>query len=333
MRAKAHRWLISIALLSFLVFTPQVLGFLGLSARQTAFWLALLTQIFIWGLFAMSYDLLFGYTGLLSLGHAIFFGLGIYGVILSILYWGFSPWEALGMGFVVAILGAAIIGAIAVRIPGHGFLIVTAVLSLIVFLLVDAESGWTGGTNGITVQLPQLDFGLFHLSLFDPRESYLLALGVLICAYAVLRWLTRSPLGRALVLIRENKPRADSLGYPTLRLKFIAFVISGTFAGLAGLLYALINQFAEAKLLDWTVSANALIWTLIGGAGTLSGPLLGTGLLKLLEYGLGGWWPQGYPLLIGLLLLVIAIAAPRGLLGALRVLRTLRVSFIKGIQG
>lgn len=324
MRAKTLRGLISMALVSFLLFTPQILGFWGLSARQTAFWLALLTQIWIWGLFAMSYDLLFGYTGLLSLGHAIFFGLGIYGVTLPILRWGFSPWEALGMGLVLAIAAAAIIGAIAVRVPGHGFLIVTAVVALIIYLLIDAESGWTGGTNGMTVQLPQLDFGLFHLSLFDPRQSYLLALGALIFSYAVLRWLSQTPLGRAFVLIRENELRAESLGYPTLRLKFIAFVISGTFAGLAGLLYALINQFAEAKLLDWTVSANALVWTLIGGAGTLSGPLLGTGLLKLLEYELGGWWPQGYPLLIGLLLLVIAIAAPRGLLG------TLRVFFIRG---
>lgn len=326
MTGKALRVLIPIGGLLLLGFLPQILGLFGLSARQTAFWLALLTQLFIWGLFAMSYDLLLGYTGLLSLGHAIFFGLGIYGVALSTLHWGFSPWEALGMGLAVTIAGAAMIGAIAVRVPGHGFLIVTAVVSLILYLLVDAESGWTGGTNGVTVRLPQLDFGLFHLSLFDSHQGYRLTLGALISSYGVLRWLTQTPLGRAFVLVRENEPRAEALGYPTLRLKFIAFVISGTFAGLAGLLYVLINQFAEAQLLDWTVSANALIWTLIGGSGTLSGPLLGTGLLKLFEHILSGWWPQGYPLFVGLLLLVIALAAPRGLLG------TLRVLFIRGIQ-
>jgi branched-chain amino acid transport system permease protein len=328
MIVKALRWLSPIAALSLLVFIPQMLLLLGLSGRQTAFWLSMLSQIFIWGLFAMSYNLIFGYTGLLSLGHAIFFGLGIYGVFIPILHWGFSPWAALAMGLATALIGAALVGSIAVRVSGHGFLIVTAVASLIAFLVADSERGWTGGTNGVTLTIPHLDFGFFRLSLFDPRQSYLLVLTALALSYGLLRWLVSTPLGHAFKLIRENESRAAALGYPTLRLKLIAFVISGTFAGIAGLLYALVNQFADAGLFDWTVSANALIWTLIGGAGTLSGPLIGTGLLNLIEYELNGWWPQGYPLLVGLLLLVIAIAAPRGF-GALR---TLRVSFIKGIQ-
>lgn len=307
--------LIALALLAFI---PQLLALAGLPGRQGAFWLSLLTQMLIWGLFALSYDLLFGYAGLLSLGQAIFFGLAIYGVTLSSLYWGFSPWEALGSGLLISLVGAMLVGIVAVRVPGHGFLIVTAVISLIVYLVAVTASGWTGGTNGVTVTIPSLDFGFLRLSLFDPRQGYWLALGLLMLSYAALRWLTRTPLGRALELIRENEPRAEALGYPTLRLKFVVFVISGGFAGVAGLLYALINQFASAGLLQWTVSANALIWTLVGGAGTLVGPLIGTALLKFLEYLFSGWWPQGYPLLLGLALLLVARAAPRGIVGMLR---------------
>jgi branched-chain amino acid transport system permease protein len=279
------------------------------------FQISLVTSILIWGLFALSFDLLFGYTGLLSLGHSVYFGLGAYGAALSVkhLHWDWAPALAIGIG--VAAFAAVAIGFFVVRVKSHGFIIVTAVTSLVSFLLAQRWSGLTGGDDGISFAVPPISLGFAEWSFSQPLTRFYLALGMALFSFVCLRWLTRTPLGQAFRLVRENEDRAEIIGYPVTRLKFLAFVIAGAFAGAAGATYALTNRFVWAGLFHWIVSADAIIWTLFGGVGTLTGPLLGTGALFMVKEWLSDLWKTGYPLLVGLVILLLIRFAPSGLMG------------------
>jgi branched-chain amino acid transport system permease protein len=275
------------------------------------FQVSLLSSVFTWGLFALSFDLLFGYTGLLSLGHSVYFGLGAYGVALSVehlhLGWGL----ALGVGVVIALVAAAFIGFFVVRVKSHGFIIVTAVTSLVFFLFAQRWSDLTGGDDGISFAVAPIILG----SSEAPMVRFYFVLTILAISFGALWWLTRTPLGQAFKLVRENENRAEVIGYPVLRLKYAAFVMAGAFAGLAGAIYALTNRFVWAGLFHWMISADAIIWTLFGGAGTLLGPLIGTGTLFWVKEWLSEIWKTGYPLLVGLVIILLIRFAPDGLIG------------------
>lgn len=287
--------------------------------------LSLLLKILIWGLFAMSYDLVFGYTGLLSLGHSVYFGLGAYGAALVMLQ--VQPGIALSLaaGVVVGGLAAALIGLLAVRSGGHGFIIVTAVTALLFYLLAQSQRDVTGGDDGLTLGPIPLQIAGWSAGCADPGPAYLVVLLLASLSFLVLYGLVRAPLGLALRCVRENERRAQALGYDTITLKWLAFALSGGAAALAGALYALTNCHISTALFHWLVSADALIWTLFGGVGTLIGPLLGTGVFFTLREALSGVWHVGYPILVGLALLLVARFFPQGLLGILKGLgRTLR---------
>jgi len=277
------------------------------------YWLYLLTEGLAWGLFALSFDLLYGYSGLLSLGQSVFFGVGAYGAALGSLRLelGLLPSLLLGVGAALALAG--LLGPALVRIPGHGFIILTLVLAVIFHLVALWLRPLTGGDDGLSVSAPRL----LGWSLAEPAVNYYFVLGMAFLATLFLGWLVRSPLGLAFRLVRENPQRAAALGYNVFGVRLVAFLISGGVAGLAGVLYLFTSRFASAELLHWTTAANPLVWTLLGGAGTLIGPLIGTGLLIWTRELMSGWWGHGYPLLVGGLIVLVAVFAPRGLVGTL----------------
>jgi len=304
---------------------PLALGLVSVIALGSAplwldaFSLSFLLKVLIWGLFAASFDVLFGYAGLLSLGHSVYFGLGAYGAAWMTLSYGpeVFPW-ALGAGVLLGGLAAAAIGALAVRTGSHGFIIVTAVTALIAFLGAQSRRDLTGGDDGLTLSAMPLALGGWRAGCADPGPAYLFALGIVLLGLGALGTMIRSPLGLALRCLRENELRAQALGYDVYALKWLAFTVAGLGAALAGALYALVNCHVSAALFGWLVSADVLIWTLFGGAGTLVGPLVGTGVFLSLRELLSDLWPAGYPVLVGLALLGIARFLPRGLVGGLR---------------
>ncbi len=279
------------------------------------FWIFFVAQIMVWIMLAQSFNLLFGYTGLLSLGQSAYFTLGAYGLALLLREVGLGLPLLLIGGVLAGLIGAALIGYLAVRVQGHGFIIVTAVPTILLILFGQDQSWLTGGDNGINLIPPKL-FGVY--SFFKPATSYYVVLPLFLLVIFAIAWLIRTPLGRAFRLIRENEERASILGYNVLRLKYIAFVIAGGIAGLAGALDALITAYVVPNSASWTISADAIIWTLVGGAGTLLGPIVGTALLLLLREFLSDIWAYGYPLLLGITLLFIVRFAPNGIIGELR---------------
>lgn len=295
------------------------LGLLLLPMILPSFWTFFAAQIMVWILFAQSFNLLFGYVGLLSLGQSAYLTLGAYTVVLLVR----SQDQVGGLGLpflligsvLVGVTGAAIIGYLAVRVRGHGFIIVTAVPTVLLILFGLDQSWLTGGDNGLNFIPPKL---LGRYSFFSPTTSYYVVLPLFLLVMFCFAWLIQTPLGRAFRLIRENETRSSILGYNVLRLKYIAFLIAGGIAGLAGALDALITAYAVPNSASWTVSADAIIWTLVGGAGTLLGPVVGTTLLLLLREFLSDLWAYGYPLLLGFILLFIVRFAPNGLLGVTR---------------
>ena len=272
-------------------------------------------QILIWGLFAASFDVLFGYVGLLSLGHSVYFALGAYGAAWLVL--GTGPGVALPLltGFGLGTAVAALIGLVAVRTGRHGVIILTAITALIAYLLAQNQSDLTGGDDGFNLPAMPLRLGDWSAGCAVPGPAYLVVLGLVAVGVALLYGLVRAPLGAAWRATRENEAQAAALGYHTTRLKWLAFTVSGAGAALAGGLHALTDCYVSSELFHWLVSADALIWTLFGGAGTLVGPLIGTGALVAIREVLSGVWANGYPILIGVVLLVVVRYLPDGLVG------------------
>ncbi len=289
----------------------------------------LLLRMLIWGLFALSFDVVFGYAGLLSLGHSVYFGLGAYGAAWTLLalHSSASPGAGLGTGMALGVVlpllaGLGLGGLIAiglapllVRTGRHGFIIATAVTALIAFTLAQSRRDLTGGDDGLTLPPLPLALGGWRVGCADPGPAYGLVLLLVAMTVALYGAIVRGPVGLALRLVRENERRAEALGFDVLRVKALAFALGGAGAALAGALYALTSCHVSTRVFHWLVSADALIWTLFGGAGTLVGPLLGTAVFLALREGLSGLWPPGYPILVGLALLLTVRAFPEGLLG------------------
>ena len=277
------------------------------------FALYLLAEILAWGLFALAFDLLYGYAGMLSLGQSVFFGVGAYAAALGLLHSGLGGGAALFLALGVTTLLSLGLGTLLVRVRSHGFIVLTLALAVIFYLAALNLRGLTGGDDGLSVSVP-----------LTPRWDYFVNLAAVVIVFGGARWLVRTPLGLALQLVRENPRRAASLGYGVGSLRLLAFTLSGLLSGLAGVLYLYTAQFVSPELLDWPTAANPLIWTLFGGAGTLSGPLLGTGILLLAREWLSSWWSYGYPILVGILIILVVRFAPQGLWGLTKRWRSLR---------
>jgi branched-chain amino acid transport system permease protein len=283
------------------------------------FWRRFLTEILIWGLIAMSSDILIGYTGMVSFGHSAFFGLGMYGAAAALLLFG-PPnlWLALGCGLIAAALVAAFVAYFSTRLRDIYFAITTLIFSQIFYVVIFTWTDVTGGENGLTFSRPKLWIpGLLSVN-FTSTTLHWFVLTVVTLSYLILRRITQSPFGMVLQSIRENEARTRAIGYPIERYKIVAVMLSGLFAGLAGVLYALQNRFAAPDFVFFLVSGEVVIFNVIGGIGTLVGPIVGAAFFLLLREGFSRFFTQGYLIPVGLIFIAMVIFVPQGLLGFAR---------------
>jgi branched-chain amino acid transport system permease protein len=278
---------------------------------------ALISEIFIFAIFAMSLDLLLGFTGLMSLGHAAFFGLGAYAVAVLGAQFGLNAWLGLAAGVAIAGAGAALIGFFCVRTGGIPFLMLTLAFSQLVFSVALKWRDVTGGSDGMAIAEKPSFFG-FDLS--NSLTMYFMALAFFVVAYAGLRRLLNAPLGHAFVGIRENEQRMLAIGYPTRAYKLLSFTIAGAVAGLAGGLYAIFNGFISTDAMYWTASGDILIMTMLGGASTLIGPAIGTAIFLLMKNVVSSY-SEHWLSIIGVTFICCVMFFPGGVWGALRNLR------------
>lgn len=299
-----------VVLVIALAAVPYVLPALGAS-----FWVSIVAEILIWSLLAASVNLLFGYIGLLSFGQALYFGFGMYGVALSITFWGVGFWTALAIGVIAATAMAAVAGALAVRLTWHYFAIITVVFSLIFYFAAMSAKPLTGGDDGKSFSPPPVfQAGNLTLSLGDQTVQYYVILGLVAASFALLGLIVKSPLGLRFMAIRENDRRAALIGINVYFTRWLAFVIAGALAGLSGALFAYFGRYASATYMFYHVSGEAVVWAILGGSGTLLGPLFGTGALIVFREFVSGMW-ENYLFAVGAITVLVVMFAPRGLAG------------------
>src|SRR5271163_1117247 len=283
------------------------------------FWRRLLTEILIWGLLAMSSDLLIGYTGMVSFGHSAFFGLGMYGAAAALL--NSNPpnlWLALASGLIAAAAVAAFVAYFSTRLRDIYFAITTLIFSQIFYVIIFTWTSRTGGENGLTFSRPALGIPGIASVPFTNHTLHWFVLAVVAVSYLALRRITQSPFGMVLQSIRENEARTRAIGYPIERYKITAVMLSGLFAGLAGVLYAIQNRFAAPDFVFFLVSGETVIYNVIGGIGTLVGPIVGAAFFLLLREGLSRFLTEYYLIPLGIIFIAIVIFLPQGLLGFAR---------------
>jgi branched-chain amino acid transport system permease protein len=295
-----------------------VLGLFALQFILPDYHHANAARIMVYAVLAVGYNLLLGYTGLMSLGHAMFFAAGAYGAGIGVHWYGLGPIPAFMTGIAAGVVLSLLAGVFLLRSTGVSFLIVSLMLAQAFFLSALYFNGVTMGDQGIVLsnQAPADFFG-FTFRLADPAVKYNVALvGFALSLFAVL-WLVRSPIGRVLIAIRENEPRTRMLGYNTFAYRYLAIVVSGSIAGLSGALYCLLFSYVGASFASLQYSTLPLLWTLLGGAGTVIGPLIGTGLMFYL-IDISSGFTASYLLVVGTTLLVLTLWFPKGIMGTLR---------------
>lgn len=288
------------------------------------FWVSIIAEMLIWGLFASSANLLLGYTGLLSFGQSLYFGFGAYGVAFAINNFnlGVIPAFFIGVGAATAI--AAIAGVFAVRLTWHYFAIITVVFSLIFYLIAVGWKTVTGGDDGMSFALPPIArIGDTEFTLLDATFQYYFILTI-VAACFFLQWIVlRSPLGMAFKAVRENATRAGLIGFNPYLVRLMSFIIAGLLAGVAGALFALFSRYASAHYMFWTVSGEAVIWTIVGGTGTLFGPVVGAAVLTVLREELSTVW-EHYLIVVGVIVILVVTFVPKGILGSIAAWRASR---------
>jgi branched-chain amino acid transport system permease protein len=300
-------WIVFLAVVAALALVP-----LGLPE----FWRKFLTEILIWGLLAMSSDILIGYTGMVSFGHSAFFGLGLYGAAAALLVLR-APnlWAAMFVGLATAAVIAVFVAYFSTRLRDIYFAITTLVFSQIFYVVIFTWTDLTGGENGLYFSQPPFTIpGLWSVR-FSTVSLHWFILAVVAISYLLLRRITQSPFGMVLQSIRENEPRTRAIGYHVERYKIVAVMLSGLFAGLAGVLYAIQHRFAAPDFVFFTVSGEVVIFNVMGGMGTLVGPLVGAAFFLLLREGLSRFWTEYYLIPLGIAFTAMVIFMPQGLLG------------------
>jgi branched-chain amino acid transport system permease protein len=278
----------------------------------------LASRVVVMGLAATALNFLLGYTGTLSFGHAAYFGLGAYGVGMTLKY--LAPSTALGMlvGVVVGTLAAAAIGALIVRRRGVYFAMVTIAFGQVFYFIAFRWNKVTGGDDGLTGwQRQPLDLAGLHLDIQSHDTAfYYLALACFAVSAVVMALLLNSPFGRTLQAIRENERRARFLGIAVERHLWLSFVISCAFVSLAGTLYALLNNFTDPRALRWDMSGNFVIMAVLGGMRSFWGPLVGATVFVVLQDYVSSH-TENWMSVVGLIFVLVVLFFPRGVLGLL----------------
>jgi branched-chain amino acid transport system permease protein len=305
-------WIGFCVVMALLIVAPLVLP---------VFWRRFLTEVLIWGLLAMSSDLLIGYTGMVSFGHSAFFGLGMYGAAAALLL--VSPpnlWLAIGLGLAGAAAAALFVAYFSTRLRDIYFAITTLIFSQIFYVIIFTWTPVTGGENGLIFSKPHLTIPFLYDGRFTAATMHWFVLTVVTASYLFLRRVTRSPFGMVLQSIRENEARTRAIGYRVEYYKIVAVMLSGLFAGLAGVLYAIQNEFAAPDFVYFITSGDTVIFNVMGGIGTLVGPIVGAGFFQLIRELLSRLFGDQFPYLIplGVIFIVMIIFLPQGLLGFAR---------------
>ncbi|MEH7120162.1 branched-chain amino acid ABC transporter permease, partial [Neobacillus vireti] len=277
----------------------------------------LLTQIFVFAIFAMSYDLLIGFTGIVSFGHAMFFGIGAYS--MGIFMKKFEPtmtyfFLAVLSTIVLTGLVSFIVGLLTLRLKSHFYAMLTLSLSGLFLVLAEKWRSMTFGNDGFTFRVPEL--------LIDRTHFYWLSLCLMVAIFLFLKRFTNSPLGRVLQAIRENEQRIESLGFQVLHYKIAASVVSGVIAGIAGILYAISLRYVNTSVFSMDITLDALLMTIIGGVGTLVGAIIGAGLIEfahdwLTELAKEHVIFERWIIFFGIIYILVVMFFPKGIVGTL----------------
>ena len=295
------------------------LAALPLTPWMSKYYMLLAFDALLFGAVAMSLDLLMGYTGLVSFGHAAFFGLGAYATAVLLERGVLSLWLCLGLAAVVVGAYALTVSYFATTRRGIYFALLTLIFAEVIYTFFRYTQTF-GGSDGIQGLPPPRV--LPGVAVDTPARIYYLVLAYLLLAYLACRALVRSHFGRVLVAIRENEDRARFLGYNVQRYKMGVCLISALLTGLAGALYPGRAAYATPDLLHWSVSGEFIIMVMIGGLGTLVGPILGGAFFILLQEKASSY-VEWYSIIVGLVLVLIVLFAPRGLLGFRQALRAM----------
>ncbi len=301
--ATLHR--ASLASLAVLLF-PLVMPFTALAA-----------EILIFGLYALGFNLVYGYLGLLSFGHAALFGAGAYFCGIAIVHFGLPWYAAIALGIVGGLSMSAIIGVLAIRTRGIYFAMVTMALSQCVYYLFYEAVDWTGGENGLRgINVHEISvFGL-KLDFINPLTRYYVIAAFVIAAFFVLSRILASPFGAVIEAVRENEARAKASGYDVTTTRLITFVLSGGFCGLAGALQALHLSIVPIEIMYYDTSGEVVMIALLGGMGTFFGPMIGAATFLTLEH-LVSTWTVHWQLIVGSIFVVCVLFFPAGIWGTL----------------
>lgn len=274
-------------------------------------------KLLCFGLFACAFNLLLGFTGLLSFGHAAFFGSAAYVTGWLIKTQGATPEVAIVAGALAAGLIGAVVGAVAIRRQGIYFAMITLAIAQMVYFIC-LQAPFTGGEDGLQGVPRGKLFGV--ISMESDTAVYYFVVALFVACFLFISRVVHSPFGQVLKMIRENEPRAVSLGYAVDRYKLMAFVLSAALAGIAGSLKTLVMGFATLSDVHWTMSGEVILMTLLGGVGTFFGPLFGAGVVVALQDQLAdkvGSWVQ---VIIGVIFVVCVLAFRKGVIGELQAL-------------
>ncbi|MBI4963147.1 MAG: branched-chain amino acid ABC transporter permease [Desulfomonile tiedjei] len=275
----------------------------------------LATEILIWTIFGLGFNLLLGYTGVLSFGHAAYFGLGAYSAGLAFRYWHASIWTGIALGILAPMLLACFIGAIAIRKRGVYFAMISLAFGqMLYFLALSPLKDITRGEDGLT-HIPVME--VFSISLNKPAPMYYFIL-IVTAVMLFLTWrILQSPFGKLLQAFRENEERAKACGFNTTLVKFFSLVLSAFYAGLAGALYTIFLGYVPLSTLFWLTSGTIVMMTILGGRGTLLGPLVGAGVFLFLQNTISVLTPR-WELFVGAIFVVIILLFPAGIVGTIQ---------------
>ncbi len=283
---------------------------------------ALAVNVLIYGLFAVGFNLLFGYTGLLSFGHAAFFGAGAYLTGISIVHFGLGWLPAMLIAVTGAALLALVIGALSIRTRGIYFCMVTLALGQLVYYTALQTPRWTGGEDGLRgFTVAKVDIFGLTINLLDPLQKYYFLMVFAALALWFVSRVLQSPFGAAIEAVRENETRARACGYDVERTKLLAFVLSGAVCGLAGTLSALHLSIVPLDVLGIHSSSLVVMMTMLGGAGSFFGPFVGALVFLLIE-DVASLWTSHWQLFVGLIFIFFVLFLPKGLWGTFMSWRT-----------
>lgn len=279
---------------------------------------ALATDILIYGLYALGLNLVFGYMGVLSFGHAAFFGVGAYGTGIAMVHFGVHWVPSIFIGILMAGLTAMIMGAMAIRTKGIYFAMVTLALAQCVYYIVYHMGELSGGEDGLTgVSVKTVDFGFTTINIIrEPLSKYYLVLAFVMVAIFIFSRILNSPFGSVLEAIRENENRAQACGYDVKLTKWVAFSISGLFCGLAGALSAIHLSVVPIESLHYHQSGLAVMMALLGGMGTFFGPFIGAMAFLMLE-DIITTMTSHWQLFLGAIFMIFVLFFPRGIWGSI----------------